>query len=113
MEKLKYTPGPWVIDQNSLEPGYCEAITSFGGSVLVAQAYADHRERMEHADDEEISEPTELSANARLIAAAPKMLELNRKLTSWILDNVPNDQKPDGLLNLANQIEEELETQND
>ena len=74
----QHTKGPWKIDlENEFDCGYCR--TSFGivgadGSLVVAfdPSQSEYREAL---DPE--------SADARLIAAAPELLEAIEMLLDW------------------------------
>lgn len=59
----KHTPGPWKFSFESINPEWA-IVTTMGGAV-VANVNADHRQE----------------ANARLIAAAPDLLEALRNFT--------------------------------
>lgn len=73
MEKVKHTPGPWRIDDNEhdieilADPGFPCRYFGEEGVWPIAKAMNLH-----HADD---SAGGVMEANARLIAAAPEMLE--------------------------------------
>lgn len=70
----KHTPGPWVLDTVPTSVGICHRIGPFPprrpDDVTVRHAclYADYPSASNPADEE-------LEANARLIVAAPEMLE--------------------------------------
>ncbi|HEJ4644000.1 TPA: hypothetical protein ACWMI6_005978 [Pseudomonas aeruginosa] len=70
----KHTPGPWVLDTIPTSVGICHRIGPFPprrpDDVKVRHAclYADYPSASNPADEE-------LEANARLIAAAPELLE--------------------------------------
>lgn len=70
----KHTPGPWVLDTIPTSVGICHRIGPFPprrpDDVTVRHAclYADYPSTSNPADEE-------LEANARLIAAAPELLE--------------------------------------
>ena len=73
MTNTKHTPAPWhVINEE------CLVITDNFGQELF--------EYTAEGKDEFI---TEAEANARLIAAAPELLEALESISDWILDNVP------------------------
>lgn len=65
----KHTPGPWVLHVAENGRGTISAITRCAGMDHIAEVYGANGE--------------ERGANARLIAAAPEMLET----LTWIRDN--------------------------
>lgn len=66
MSEIKHTPGPWVFDEDE-----CSAIPAL-------HLYcADSKNPFHGSRSEE-----ELKANARLIAAAPALLEVLREITA-------------------------------
>ncbi len=64
MSALKHTPGPWKFSFESADSEWA-IVTTIGGSVI-SNVNADHRQE----------------ANARLIAAAPMLLEALRPLAA-------------------------------
>ena len=72
MEKTKHTPGPWETKDG-------QEVMAESGMRLIAQCHAGHRE--------------ERGANARLIAAAPDLLEACKKA----FDNIANMDAPQSL----------------
>ncbi|BAG75040.1 hypothetical protein [Pseudomonas phage PAJU2] len=74
MSKQSHTPGPWVLDTIPTSVGICHRIGPFPprrpDDVKVRHAclYADYPSASNPADEE-------LEANARLMAAAPELLE--------------------------------------
>ena len=71
-----HTPGPWVVDP-----------TVSSGEVMTPRGYAIH----EHPTYSSIKDTKEIRANARLIAAAPDLLEALQELhakpehtSSWL-----------------------------
>lgn len=67
----KHTPGPWTIDERRIRDGYYAAITAPKWHAL-----ADVVVRM---SDEEEDQP-EGVANAKLIAAAPDLLDVLQRM---------------------------------
>ncbi|HFT1859310.1 TPA: hypothetical protein RG921_004299 [Pseudomonas aeruginosa] len=91
----KHTPGPWVLDTIPTSVGICHRIGPFPprrpDDVTVRHAclYADYPSASNPADEE-------LEANARLIAAAPELLDaledaVNRLTSSLILLKCDDD----------------------
>ena len=68
---MSHTPGPWMIEGESGNPGEAEVITSTGRTICWTANTCEY-----DADEEVIT--AEDRANARLIAAAPELLELVR-----------------------------------
>ncbi len=87
----KHTPGPWVIETVPTSVGICHKIGPFPPrrpddvTYRSSCLYADYPSGYNPADNE-------LYANARLIAAAPDLLEaLERLVTEIILSDVDVD----------------------
>lgn len=59
----RHTPGPWRYDY---APGYCGELLAANGTTIA----------------EFVTEPSE--GNARLIAAAPELLEALKQLSMWL-----------------------------
>lgn len=80
MSGAKHTPGPWVLATVPTSVGTCHKIGPFpNGSraPTFACVYADgHRLGI----DDDNQAPAELAANARVIAAAPDLLEALQRL---------------------------------
>jgi hypothetical protein len=80
-ERISYTPGPWDADAvmsdrpHDIVLGY--QIEGAGHPLLIASVYAD--EKQERRQPGYIS-AEQADANARLIAAAPDLLELAKRL---------------------------------
>ena len=73
MSEAKHTPGPWVLETLRTSCGICHKVGPFPGrhdndEPRHACLYADYPSKHNPAD-------AELEANARLIAAAPDLLE--------------------------------------
>lgn len=87
MEEAKHTPGPWVWVRRP--SGYCEALAGNGEEVFRADEYAG-------AAWIAISD-----ADARLIAAAPELLEVLVELMDVLRKEAPgatlNNHRFDGL----------------
>lgn len=75
MSELKHTPGPWVVDQVAAfadpEDGHMIYAKSGNGHIVceIRHAYADNQ-----------------TANARLIAAAPELLEMLIELRGCLVN---------------------------
>jgi hypothetical protein len=76
----KHTPGPWILMTVPTSVGSCHKIGPFPNatrSATFACVYADgHRLGI----DDECDAAVELAANARLIAAAPALLQALRSM---------------------------------
>ena len=73
-----FTPGPWILATVKTSVGICHKVGPFppkrdGDTVRHACLYADYPSTSNPADEE-------LLANARLIAAAPELLEALTRL---------------------------------
>ena len=71
--ETKHTPGPWTLETVPTTCGVCHKVGPFPGKRPVdkpryACLYADYPSKGNQPDDE-------LEANARLIAAAPELLQ--------------------------------------
>lgn len=64
----KHTPGPWAISTDKFECGIAQGVRSKNGSICQINWMVRKRA------------PLESEANARLIAAAPEMLEVLREM---------------------------------
>jgi hypothetical protein len=78
----KHTPGPWMLNTVATTCGICHKVGPFppakkGGKDRHACLYADYASDSNPAD-------RELLANARLIAAAPNLLEALQDVLSRI-----------------------------
>ena len=80
-EKAKYTNGPWSAERVNTQVGSCWKIGAFPsmsgrvnyGCVYVDGQYSEARSSVEK----------ELEANARIMAAAPDLLESLIEMMSW------------------------------
>ncbi len=90
MEKTKHTPGPWSIGAHD-KNGQLQVLGAEGDLVCVATH--------ECVGDKEI----EMGHNARLISAAPEMLEA-LKLARYAIDALASTQKEIGLGLLGKQM---------
>ncbi|HZV36620.1 MAG TPA: hypothetical protein VFB72_18730 [Verrucomicrobiae bacterium] len=80
--ETKHTPGPWIADG-----GYIQSTTAKmfgGGAVIVADPYVSEA----FISDEEVD------ANARLIAAAPELLEALIDARDWLQHIMSEDAEP-------------------
>jgi hypothetical protein len=70
----KHTPGPWQYSaDNHAQRHFFEVLDRNGFCIYRAEVYA--HERREGNDKETIAELDRAEANARLVAAAPNLLE--------------------------------------
>jgi hypothetical protein len=96
MSEIKHTPGPWTLETVTTSVGICHKIGPFppknqSEKLRHACLYADYPSTSNPADQE-------LLANARLIAAAPELLEALQRLLKGEDDEYLT---PQGLRNLA------------
>lgn len=82
-----HTPGPWTLETVRTVSGFCHKVGPFparreGGDPRHACLYSDYPSESNPADQE-------LLANARLIAAAPELLEALEEAVdlAWIVDS--------------------------
>lgn len=94
MSKQSYTPGPWVMDTIPTSVGICHRIGPFpprrpdDETVRHACLYADYPSGFNPAD-------RELEANARLMTAAPELLEALQVCIQQITALCSADDVPD------------------
>ena len=88
----KHTPGPWHwVNPNSDDPRQSGEMRSSLRTVQDWPAeYAFGRRLPKWILDAEISDGDEMEANARLIAAAPDLLEALSEVVDWIVGWDPN-----------------------
>ena len=83
-EELKHTPGPWSAGLLDLDDAW-PCIKAFQGEVYIVPPGYDGR----YADFGVTGRSyDEARANARLIAAAPELLEALKELRDWYRENV-------------------------
>lgn len=75
-----YTPGPWEVD----DIGAGRAFSVRAGDERHAVAFTNSAAMSKHACKNGIHGDAEQRANARLIAAAPELLEACEMLRGWI-----------------------------
>ena len=80
MSGAKHTPGPWKRDERSR----WLIVTDSGDQVAVVRGGDNYDPQDQPADD-----------RARLIAAAPELLEACEYVADWI-DRMAEDEEPDG-----------------
>lgn len=72
--KTEFTPGPWIIDTINGEPdGQQDTVIEYQGFPICRVRGTDDMSCIDVEDEEKIA--SECIANARLIAAAPSLLE--------------------------------------
>lgn len=69
----KHTPGPWVVDGYEISP---KSNMELATCSVLPMDWNEGRSRHVHGDESE--------ANAKLIAAAPDLLEALDRLTKWV-----------------------------
>ncbi len=85
MNEFKGTPGPWEIKPEEVDKHYIRIRgTQLGGRYEVANVLTPFYEGVHEREAKETRE------NARLIAAAPELLEALQMALEWI-DAVPSD----------------------
>lgn len=85
MSAAKHTPGPWALETLRTSCGICHKVGPFPGrrendEPRHACLYADYPSKHNQAD-------AELEANARLIAAAPDLLDALETIIQWNRDH--------------------------
>lgn len=76
-----YTPGPWTVCKDSRD---CDSVRAKGGFVAFGVSVQHYGDPIRFLDEKE-----EAEANARLIAAAPEMLEALKTVYSLFFDEKP------------------------
>ena len=89
----EHTPGPWIFETVNTTSGICHKIGPFppkqeGGRPRHACIYADYPSPYHPADQE-------LEANARLIAAAPELLDAVELVLAWFEAEDNHSKEPD------------------
>ena len=90
MTAAKHTPGPWAIRDHWADDGAFEVYPTRGGKKPKFGEWAALAEVREYGPDE----APEAEANARLIAAAPDLLEAlkeSRMKLQWFAESYPHD----------------------
>ena len=100
-----FTPGPWILATVKTSVGICHKVGPFppkrdGDTVRHACLYADYPSTSNPADEE-------LLANARLIAAAPELLEACKRMMLWFEVEDDHSKMPEFMhrVDLCNQVE--------
>lgn len=84
----KHTPGPWVVDELKVVNGRLwAAVTTPKGDLVYLTLI-----------------PTDVEANARLIAAAPEMLEALRDIKEAVVDGLSDGRNEGSALCLIEEI---------
>ena len=79
--KTKHTSGPWYID-NIQDEDFRVNISSIDSNVACAY----------HLSDDPVNVDDECMSNARLIAAAPELLEACKSISEWAINkDIPFD----------------------
>lgn len=88
----KHTPGPWKFYFNEYDPKLVQVWSEYDGLRTRHVAFVGNRDS--------IASSPEVQANARLIAAAPEMLEALKDLVA-VIARIPATQKSIGLQELC------------
>lgn len=81
--ETKYTPGPWLISDQGKPATFVYALNPHGYNKFWTLVQGGGNSITERTTDEE------LEANARLIAAAPELLEACAAIVAWCDKNPP------------------------
>lgn len=81
----KHTPGPWSVTESSDWTGMS------GVSLGIDDAAGQEGERDYHLATVVHGDPEELAANARLIAAAPELLEALEDALQYLQHHLPDE----------------------
>lgn len=96
----QHTPGPWIVTQVPTAAGSAFRIGTAGAEKSCTWIYADG---IRKGIDDELPRAQELAANARLIAAAPDLLNALQELFGADMAHVlMGDGKPDQIEAIAN-----------
>ena len=95
MADVKHTPGPWTSYPCNLER-YSRVITANGAMVQIAYTGLNHHDQVAmtkevYGDRRTYGPGEETTANARLISAAPDLLEAAKLVIAWY--EAENDHK--------------------
>jgi len=90
---VKHTPGPWASYPCNLEK-YSRVITAKGAMVQVAYTGLNHHDQVAmtkevYGDRMTYGPGEETTANARLIVAAPDLLDVLLRMTEYADDGTP------------------------
>lgn len=99
MSEAKHTPGPWVIGEISHKKQHVEIDAPFGDPTLGCAAWSGLA-RVYGCNDDKNAGSNVMEANARLIAAAPELLEAllvaHKRITEDRASYVWGVELPDG-----------------
>lgn len=91
----KFTPGPWKLDTVPISngSGSCHRIGEFPGTDWCSHTYAClYVDGIRIGIDEGLPRAIELAANARLMAAAPRLYAALARVTRQLSNEHPTDE---------------------
>lgn len=92
MSEAKHTPGPWTVFEHS----WSDTSIWTHDSTVATLSIKD-----EATEDTQAGLEARMAANARLIAAAPDLLEALREVLKEAIDDYYAEKDPDGVLDAA------------
>jgi hypothetical protein len=99
-DKLKSTPGPWEVKHSESKSAFNIVGTQLGGKYKLARVPYLVDDRLGELND---TWKQEAEANAKLIAAAPELLEaleLNSKMLDMLILATPSGEERNAFCNL-------------